>query len=100
MAKSIVQEDKSHCYICGRNGHSDPLDCHHVFFGKPYRKLSETYGLKVYICHDHCHVFGENAVHRNAEICRELQARVQKIAMEHYGWSVEDFIAIFGKNYL
>ena len=100
MAKSIVQGDRSHCYICGKNGRADPLDCHHVFFGTANRSKSEKYGLKVYLCHSACHIFGENAVHRNAKICRELQAKAQKIAMEHYGWSAEDFIAIFGRNYI
>ena len=27
--QSIIQKDKTHCYICKRNGNVDPLDCHH-----------------------------------------------------------------------
>lgn len=100
MAQSIVQSDKTRCYICGKNGRADPLDCHHVFFGTANRSKSEKYGLKVYLCHSACHIFGENAVHKNAEICHALQARVQKIAMEHYGWTEDQFIEIFGKSYL
>lgn len=100
MAKSIIQEDRSHCYICGRNGYSDPLDCHHVFFGTANRSKSEQYGLKVYICHNRCHIFGENAVHRNADVCRAVQAKAQEIAMKHYGWNVDQFRHIFGKSYL
>lgn len=100
MAKSIIQNNRERCYICGKRGTSiDPLDCHHVFFG-PYRSKSEKYGLKVYIHHNSCHIFGNRAVHVNNTICRELQEEVQKIAMEHYGWSVDDFRALFGKNYL
>lgn len=100
MAKSIMQTDKSHCYICKRNGGYWGLDEHHVFEGHANKKLSEKYGLKVYLCHHDCHIFGENAVHNNTEINRKLKAKAQKIAMKHYGWSVEDFIGIFGKNYL
>lgn len=96
--KSIIQKDKDHCYICGRNSRADywGLDEHHVFMGAN-RKNSEKYGLKVYICHDKCHLSG---VHKNAELCRKLQRKVQRIAMKHYGWSTEDFISIFHKNYL
>ena len=94
--KSIIQTDKETCYICGRNSNFEPLDEHHVFFGTANRKKSEQYGLKVYIHHWACHL---NGVHKNAELNRALQAKVQEIAMQHYGWTVEDFISIFGRNY-
>ena len=102
MAKSIMQTDKEHCYLCGRNANSEyfGLDEHHIFNGTANRKLSEKYGLKVYLCHDRCHETGANSVHRNAEVAKALKAEAQKIAMEHYGWSTEDFIRIFGKNYI
>ena len=98
MAESIIQKDKEHCFICGRHKNADywGLDCHHVYAGAN-RDLSEKYGLKVYICHDKCHL---NGVHKNREIREQLQSIVQEIAMRKYGWTVEDFRAIFGKNYL
>ena len=100
MAKSIIQTERDRCYLCGGYGTSgDPLDEHHVFFGSD-RKKSESYGLKVYLHHFSCHIFGAGAVHNNAKRCRELQAKVQKIAMQHYGWTREDFIKIFGRNYV
>ena len=98
--KSIIQKHRDRCYLCGRPGTwNDPLDEHHVFFG-PNRRKSEKYGLKVYLHHSACHIFGENAVHNNADNCREIQSEVQEIAMEHYGWDINDFIRIFGRNYL
>lgn len=97
--KSIIQPDREHCFICGKNGYGDPLDCHHVFFGAN-RSKSERYGLTVFLCHNSCHIFGDNSVHKNAKVCRTLQAKAQKIAMKHYGWSVEQFREIFGKNYI
>lgn len=102
MAKSILQTDKEHCYLCKRNSHADyfGLDEHHVFGGKGIRPISEKYGLKVYLCHNDCHEYGENAVHRNAEVDLMLKQKAQRKAMKYYGWSVEDFIDIFGKNYL
>ena len=97
--ESIIQTDRDRCFLCGRRASGDPLDKHHVFFG-PCRKKSEQYGLTVYIHHSSCHIFGKNAVHNNAKICRGLQSEVQEIAMNHYGWSIDDFIKLFGRNYL
>lgn len=99
MAKSILQEDKTHCFICEKIAGGDPLDCHHCF-GAANRKLSEKYGLKVYIHHRACHIFGNQSVHQNAEIDNRLKQIAQQKAMEHYGWTVEQFVEIFGKNYL
>lgn len=96
MSKSIIQPNKDKCYICGQNGGYWGLDEHHVFSGAN-RKKSEQYGLKVYLCHDQCHL---NGVHRKAELNRWLRDNVQRKAMKHYGWTVDDFRRIFGKNYL
>lgn len=97
--KSIIQKSKTRCFICGRNGWSDPLDEHHVFFGSQ-KNAAERYGLKVYLCHYRCHEFGEDSVHKNAKVCRAVQAHVQRKAMKHYGWSVEEFIEKVGRNYI
>lgn len=94
---SIIQKDSSYCYLCGRS--DQPLDCHHVF-GGANRKKSERYGLKVYLCHDRCHIFGRGAVHQNAEVDRRLKQEVQRTAMKHYGWSFIDWHKEFGKNYI
>jgi hypothetical protein len=96
--KSIIQKDNTHCFLCGRNGSAEywGLDKHHIYFGG-LRSKSEKYGLTVYLCHERCHLGG---VHKNAEVNRQLQAYAQKKAMEHYGWSVEDFRREFYKNYL
>lgn len=94
--KSIIQTDKFRCYICGRNSAFEPLDEHHVYAGAN-RKLSEKYGLKVYLHHWTCHL---NGVHKDGEMGDKLKSDVQKKVMEKYGWSVDDFIAIFGKSYI
>lgn len=95
--RSIIQEDNTYCYICGRNANFEPLDSHHVYFGIANRKLSETYGLKIYIHHNTCHL---NGIHKNSQLDKKIKAEVQEKAMEYYNWSIEDFIKIFGKNYL
>ena len=87
------------CWLCGRNGAADPLDEHHIF-GGPNRKLSDRFGLTVYLCHHDCHIFGEDAVHQNAETARRLHEYGQRKAMEEQGWTVDQFRMVFGKNYL
>ena len=97
--KSILNQRDGYCYLCGRREGGDPLDVHHVFYGRN-RANSEKYGLTVKLHHNSCHIFGENSVHQNAEVKRKMQADVQREAMKYYGWSVEDFIEIFGKSYI
>lgn len=87
------------CWLCGRNGTGDPLDKHHIFNGA-YRKKSERYGLTVLLCHNRCHENGPDAVHRNQDTDRKLKQYGQHKAMEENGWTIQDFIFEFGKNYL
>ena len=96
---SIIQKDKTRCFLCGLIGYVEPLDKHHIW-GGALRKKSERYGLTVYLHHNRCHIFGENSVHKNAKLDRKLKEHAQKKAMEHYGWSIEDFRKEFYKNYL
>lgn len=91
--------DERKCFLCGRNGSSDKLDRHHIF-GGANRKKSEKYSLVVDLCHYNCHIFGDNAVHRNKENRLKVQRWGQKKVMEEQGWTIEDFIKEFGKNYL
>lgn len=87
------------CFKCGRNGSADPLDKHHVF-GGAYRAKSEKYGLYVYLCHHDCHIFGPESAHQNATFAEELHKWGQRKAMLEQGWTVEQFIAEFGRNYM
>ena len=86
--KSIMQDKESgQCYLC-RLLHKDYAikrnrEEHHVMGGIANRKLSEKYGLKVYLDPDH---------HRNG------QEAVHKAFMRTY--PELDFREIFGKNYL
>lgn len=94
MAKSIISNEKR-CYMCGSYRW---IEVHHIY-GAAYRNKSEQYGLKVPLCH-YCHNEPPNGVHHNKRNRIALQAKVQKIAMKRYKWTVEDFIAIFGRNYI
>lgn len=92
---SIIQKNPHRCFICG--SHRD-LEWHHVY-GGAMRDKSEKYGLKVRLCH-YCHNEPPNGVHQNKEIRLKLQAFAQRKAMEHYGWSKEDFRKEFYKSYV
>jgi hypothetical protein len=95
MMDSIIHKHTSYCFMCGANRW---LEWHHVF-GAALKKKSEKYGLMVRLCH-YCHNEPPGGVHQNRERRLKLQAFAQKKAMDHYGWSVEDFIKEFYKNYL
>jgi hypothetical protein len=92
---SIIQKHTDSCFICGA---PRGLEWHHVF-GGAMRDKSEKYGLKVRLCH-YCHNEPPNGVHQNRRIRMQLQALAQKKAMEHYGWSEEDFRKEFYKSYV
>lgn len=100
MAESIIQTDKEHCFLCSMNGSSDRLEEHHIFFGTAKKQISEKYGLTAYLCGGKCHRLGKKSVHKNAAVCRALQEYAQRKAMEHYGWTKDDFRKIMGKNYI
>ena len=99
--KSIIQTNTDYCFICKKHRQAvfGGLDKHHIYNGA-YRNKSEKMGLFVFICHNECHIFGEKSVHKNAEVDLALKRYAQKKAMEHYGWSIEEFIKICGRNYL
>lgn len=87
------------CFLCGRNGHGDRLERHHIF-GAANRPKSEKYGLVVWLCGERCHRLGKYAVHQNAQVMAYLHRYGQIKAMREQGWTVEQFVAEFGKNYL
>lgn len=87
------------CWLCGRNGFDDPLDRHHVFNGA-FKKKSEHYGAVIDLCHNRCHIFGINSVHRNPALMREIKAHFQAEIMAEHNMTTEEFIRIFGKNYI
>lgn len=88
------------CFLCCKNGAEDPLDKHHAFGGIGRRMKSDRYGLYVYLCHWECHIFGKKAVHKCEESRLKVQCYCQEKAMLENGWTTEDFIREFGKNYL
>lgn len=94
-----MQKKDGRCYLC-RMLHGDEsvklVQEHHVIFGTANRRLSERYGLKVYLCLEH-HEEGREAVHKNAEIALQLKAVAQRAFRKQF--PELDWISIFGKNY-
>ena len=88
------------CFLCGKNGCAEPLDTHHIFFGGGLRSKSDRYGLTVSLCTRSCHEYGPDSAHQNAQVREMLHKYGQRKAMLEQGWSVEEFILEFGKNYL
>jgi hypothetical protein len=98
-APSIIPgTDEYQCKICGRNGTADPLERHEIFGGEN-RNKSKKYGLWMYACGWSCHR-GVMGIHRNRDLDLVIKREAQRIAMERYGWSVDDFRAIFRNNYI
>lgn len=95
-APSIISgHSDTQCWLCGCNGRGK-MDRHEVF-GGAYREKSKRLGLWVNLCHDGCHL---NGVHKNAYDANLLKEDAQYCAMTKLGWTKEDFIREFGKNYM
>lgn len=83
------------CFLCGN---WEVLERHHIF-GGALRKKAEKYKLTVMLC-PWCHQYDADSVHRSGETRRFLRQYGQRKAMKEQGWSREDFILQFGRNYL
>ncbi len=90
------------CYLCaklygGDDWHYSYTEEHHVCFGDfgVGRKLSERFGLKVYLCLEHHK--GNESPHKNEQIRRMLCVDAQTRFEEKY--PNLDFRTIFGKNW-
>ena len=92
--KSIIQS-RQECY---KTRSTVNIHEHHIFYGTSNRKNSEKYGLKVYLTGEY-HNLSNKGVHFDKAFDTELKQVGQRTFESTYG-SREDFIRIFGKNYL
>lgn len=91
-APSIVHKRQDRCYLCGIGGdlaRHEPLD------GIGRRKKSKALGLWVCLCPS-CH----DLSHRDRRTQDILRAECEEAALREYGWTITDFIAELGKNYI
>lgn len=78
------------CGVCGVTQWCEP---HHVFAGTA-RRISDKYGAVVYLCRN-CH----EEIHNNPAAFKWLQAETQAKVMAEQGWTLEDWMNHFHKNY-
>ena len=90
MTKSIIQQNKDICFLCGK---PYPTDTHHIFNGS-YRNKSDEDGLIVYL-HRTCH----RRLHNHSRSMLTFKQRGQRVYEETIG-NREEFIERYGKNYL
>ena len=95
MAKSVLQTEKE-CYITGSTYN---LHRHHIYFGNPWRKISEDHGFWVYLTgalHNQSNegVHGKNGHALDLKLKQDCQRKFEETH------SREEFMAIIGKNYL
>ena len=83
------------CFLCHQYCDTEK---HHIF-GGALRKKSEKYKLTVQLC-PYCHRDNKEGVQNNREKMQALHEYGQRKAMEEHGWTIEEFIANFYKNYI
>lgn len=85
---SIITKELEHCYLCGNK----KQELHELIEGKN-RQVSMKYGLVIPICRK-CHILVTNN--------RTLQEKLHKVAQKEFKkhYKSENFVQIFGKNYL
>lgn len=91
--QSIVQQDRE-CLVCKT---TYDLHKHHCFYGTANRKMSEKYGLTVYLCSRH-HNGSNYGIHFNKVLDIKIKQLAQRKFEETH--TREEFMAIFGKSWL
>jgi hypothetical protein len=96
---SILVNNMNVCAECGKI--NCELNKHEIFYGTGKRALSIKYGLVIPLCTDTCHnQYKSKGIHFDKEMCLKWHKTGQLKAMEYYNWTKEEFIKVFGKNYL
>lgn len=83
------------CFLCGNY---ETVEKHHIF-GGPFRSKADKLGLTVMLC-PWCHQYDADSAHKSGETRKILHKYGQRKAMAEQGWSVDEFIREFGRNYL
>jgi hypothetical protein len=91
---SIMPPSEIYSIVRHRNLHR-----HEVFYGSSNRQNSIKYGLVVFLPPE-LHNMSDKGVHFDKDFDSWLKRRGQAAAMSYYGWDTEQFIQVFGKNYL
>ena len=92
---SILQKEKK-CFITGE---TEGLHKHHIFFGNANRRLSEEYGLWVWLKWDYHIADSPHHTPHNDKFTDMFYRRMAQRKFEETH-SREEFMQIFGVNYL
>lgn len=90
--QTIIEEPC--CMICGR---FNDLHRHHIFYGTN-RKNSEKYGMIAILCSYH-HNMSDQGIHFNKQLDATYKRNAEKWFLSK-GGTVEEFISIFGRNWI
>lgn len=96
MTRESILMEMDHCLVCGNTNN---LHIHEVFFGANNRENSIREKLCVSLCAYH-HNMSNNGVHFNRELDLKIKKWAEKKWLEKNDKTIDDFIKIFGKNYI
>lgn len=92
---SILQTEKK-CWVCGCKNN---LHLHHTLYGGDKRRLSDKYGLTIWLCSKH-HNMSDKGIHYDKELDLRVKQMAQMECMQHYQMSMDQWLKIFRRNYL
>lgn len=95
--KSIVTDDTTHCYIHKKylGIEVDAVHEHHMCHGTANRKLADQHHLVCGLC-ESCHRLLHDKGYHDIDLIQDAE----NAWLKHNEKTIDDWIAIFGKNYL
>lgn len=95
MRSPSIMQDSKKCLVTGAEY---GLDCHHIYFGNPNRRISDENGFWVWLRHD-VHMALHGRIHPYSQLDGELKRACQQ-AFEAQGHTRAEFMRLIGRNYL
>lgn len=95
LNKSIIPNNDKYCFLCKRMGlYVEGTDSHHMLFGNK-KSYADADGLTCQLCHTH-----HMRLHQQQEYQLELKQLAERVWLEHYKKTIDDWIERYGKNYI
>lgn len=94
MKRYSILYQLDRCYVCGT---TKGIHIHEVFYGTANRKKSIEHGFCVGLCGYH-HNLSSEGVHFNKRLDLQLKKAYEIAYLRDH--TVDEFIALIGKNYL
>ena len=95
MTDSILSNDRE-CFVCHT---TQNLHRHHCFYGAGRRQTSEREGCWCWLCAHH-HNMSNDGVHFDRGLDRKIKEMCEEAWLEENDATIDDFIRVFGRNYL